>query len=193
MSYKNTDYHKLAVQVLLQAMNDYSSLTLPSVQKNKELRDAFYDACIFLWIDDFFLENFLNENNQPMHISEFYKLASDRQNVKIDELRLHVDNKLFIEWKDKNMKKIPNVIIVDGEPYFISQKEIVDDIKSPRTIILSSLESTDKTWRELYIKIAQIYVNKENIKIDANDLKRISKMFYHFQKHNEIIFEEDKS
>ena len=193
MSYKNTNYHRLAVQVLIRAIDDYATLALPSVQKNKELRDAFYTSCIFLWIDDFFLENFINDNNQPMHISEFFKLASDRGNVKLEELRVHADNKLFLEWKDKNMKKIPQVVIIDGEPYFISDRILVDDIKSKRQIILSSLESTDKVWRELYAKIADIYVEKENININSIDLHRISKMFYHFQKHNEIIFDENKS
>lgn len=183
-------YRKLAKEIFLLAIHDYVSFAFPSSRQTKENKEAFESAAFFLWIDDFYLENFFDDNLDKIHISDFLKIVAGRENIKgSEEFRLHTDNKLFVTWRNKNMldKEIPTVLILDGEPYWIFfSGRVKDKFFNQKCIDLKEEPNTDKIWVELFAKALTIYRSKEDIKLTQEENRQIAQFFYHMIKFNEL-------
>lgn len=179
-------YRNLAIQVWMQSIHDYISYPFPSSQRNKELRIAFNTASRFIWLDDFYMENFFGEDLEPLHISDFLKLVADRHNIKTDKMRAYAKNELYTKTKDIKMptKQLPHVILLDAEPYWVKNKPS-SDITKNREIILSSLSNRDDTWKELMRKSLDIFVERKDISVTPKELQELSEFMYYFIKFNE--------
>lgn len=183
-------YRRLAKEIFLLAIHDYVSFAFPSLRQTKENKEAFESAAFFLWIDNFYLENFYDDNLEKIHIKDFLKVVAGRENIKdSEEFRLHTDNKLFVTWRNKNMlsKEIPTVLILDGEPYWIFfSGRVKDQFFNQKCIDLKEEPNTDKIWVELFNKALQIYCKKENINLAGEESRGIAQFFYHMIKFNEL-------
>lgn len=193
MNYSDTDYRTLAVAIWSRAIADYSTLTLPSKQKNKELREAFESAAIFIWLDDFYLENFFDENNEQIHIEDFLKIVADRKRIDKTLMRKYAADEVKRNWKDQNMikDKLPNVVIIDGEPYWVvtAPKE---DITKERQIIIDNRNNTDRNWRKLALEAMKILNKKHCLDLSQKQLHLIAASNYYFFKLNEVNSSEEE-
>jgi hypothetical protein len=181
------DLNKLAVQVFRQALEDYIHLQHPLTRSKKYVYESFLSSIDMFWDPDFRLDLFLDDNNEPMNLESFLKLASDRSNLDLESFTKYIQEQSEIYWRDKyvNTITIPDVMMVCNVPYDISHIE-EDTFRvdyDSRTLFLDK-RPTETNHVRFCTAIMEIICFHEDLRVAKAAQKSLGNRFYNTLKMN---------
>jgi len=117
--------NKIAERVLLQAMYDYVRLQSQKSRKKTYLKEAFMNSVDMFHDEEYRLAAFKVDDQYEMDLKEFIMLATNRENVNLDELYkyLHRESKTYWGKKDKEHMHIPDILTVNTTPWTTDHRE----------------------------------------------------------------------
>lgn len=180
------DLTKIAVQVFHQALEDYIHLQHPSTRIKKYISEAFLSSIDLFWDPEYRLDIFLNENSEPMNLKEFLCLASNRENVSLENFYTHLETSSKNFWKGKllNTITIPDVAMICQKPYNIVHAEKNGKIDfNTRTIFCNRKPAEDNNIFFIRMILTAIAYEKD-LSIKQSLLNQLSDDFYETLKMN---------
>lgn len=184
------DLRKLAVQVFRQALEDYIHLQHPLSRSKKHSREAFSSAVDMFWSPDYHLDYFLDENEMPMALEDFLKLASDRSNLDIESFREYLQAQSKEYWRDKfvNTILIPDIVIVCETPYEIQQIDITAKetymVDYEKRIIYLDKTLSEANNMRFVTALIEVVCFHEDLRVAKATQKILGQRFYEILKMN---------
>lgn len=148
------DLHKIATQIFRQAFEDYIRLQHSTMRAKKYLDEAYLSAIDMFWDQTFRFDMLDNDENKSMDLTDFLKLAADRENIDLEKLKVSLRTESRKYWRDKMILIIPDNIIICGVPFDIVQGEYHYSIQD--RIIRTDKKVSDENFIRLFELIITI-------------------------------------
>lgn len=177
----------LATQVFRQCVEDYIHLQHPQTRTKKYIHEAFLSSVDMFWDPEYRLDVFLDEENNPMDIKSFLKLASDRENINMNAFLAFIKSQSITYWKNKYMDtiSIPSFLMICNTPYDVRHKEsLTFEIDYKNRIISLNKNSSEDNNIIFFNALIEIICFHEEIQIKKEIQKQLAKSFYETFKMN---------
>ncbi len=181
------DLNRLARQVFRQSLEDYIHLQHPLTRSKKYVHEAFLSAVDMFWDPNYRLDLFMDDDNEPMSLEEFLKLASDRSNLDLEAFTKYIQAQSETYWRNKHVNTItiPDVMMVCNVPYDISHidEEIFRVDYDNRTLFIDKKPSEINNTR-FCTAILEIICFHEDLRVAKAAQKALGQKFYDTLKMN---------
>lgn len=182
------DFETITRQILRQAIDDYVKLQHPSQRKKKYLKEAWWTAVDLFFDPDFLFDSLTNDQNKPMNLADFIRIAADRENVDLKQLRSYLTRESVKYWDEREMKtvEVPEDVIVDGHVYSVVYRSQVGyKISYKRKEISLPAEGTTSEKEEEFVRaVTEVIAYHSETKISKKALAEISKGWFRALKVN---------
>lgn len=181
------DITRLAVEVFNQGVIDYVHLIHPSKRTKTYLFESYLEAIDLFWDPHYRLDFFLNEDNDPMDLEEFLKLAADRERVDIESLYGYLAQAITVHWSDLFMDTIhiPHVLTICEVPYYVYQSDTTwFKIDYEKRIIHMRKQASNESGIALLGAVLEIICFHRDLKISIQNRKVMAEALYMVMKLN---------
>jgi hypothetical protein len=175
------DYQLLAEKVLWQAMLDYVRLQHPAHRDRRYLLEAFMDSADMFFDPDYIVGEFVDDDNLPVDLEGFLKIATDRDRTDIPGLHRYLRESSLEHWKPEEKEiliKIPPIITIKSTPWYTEhQEKDGHQIDFDERVIYVN-KKTAQGQREFVEAILNIIWDFLEMKISAKSRKEFSELLY---------------
>ncbi len=181
------DLNKLTIQVFRQALEDYVHLQHPSTRVKKYVHEAFLSAVDLFWDPTYRLDLFKDENNDPMDLEEFLKLASDRSNLDLEAFTKYIQDQSTIYWSNKlvNTITIPDIMMICNTPYDVSHiDEEQFKVDYDNRVLYINKKPSEVNNIRFVTAILEIICFHQDLRVNKTAQKELGNKFYNVLKMN---------
>lgn len=180
------DLTKLAVHVFRQALEDYIHLQHPNTRTKKYVHEAFLSSVDMFWDPEYTIEVFKDENQEPLDLEGFLKLASDRSNVDLEAFSTFLQTQSHTYWKDKlvNTITIPDIMMVCSVPYDISHVDSGYRIDYDNRILYCNRMPSEEHNQEFFTALIELICYHKDLRVSKSNIKVLGATFYEIMKIN---------
>ena len=184
-------YRNLAQRILLSGTQDFVRLRHPRARRNKELREAFQTAADMLFDDEYLMgPDWLNDDDEPMSLSDLCKAAAYRENVDIERLRTHVlaEAEAFAHAEELTAIEVPRFLVLDDAIYHVIEEDRTGVRTDHRARVIGVGKRTDR--RQLQEQFCQavleVFCHLNDVPLTA-DNAALGKSFYKLLYQNDCF------
>lgn len=187
-----TAYETLAQKVFMSALQDVVRLQHPKARRSRELREAYSSAVDMIFDDSFrFHDRWLNEEEEPMSLSDFVKVASGRGNVDLEKLRTFVKEAAESYWQKEDLcpVKIPLFLNVDSHVYHVLVADVAKPIVEEETMtIWIPVEPSPRLAEDFLIVTAELLLaHQEAQTCPKAQAKQLGSMLFRLLRNNDCF------
>lgn len=187
-----TAYETLAQKVFMSALQDVVRLQHPKARRSRELREAYSSAVDMIFDDSFrFHDKWLNEEEEPMSLSDFVKVASGRGNVDLDKLRMFVTEAAESYWQKEDLcpVKIPLFLNIDSHVYHVLVAEVAEPTVEEETMtIWIPVQQSPKLAEDFLILTTELLLaTQETQTCPKAQAKQLGKSLFRLLRNNDCF------